>query len=209
MNITLYVNKFKLTRYNFFKWRYNLEFMYKLSLAMLFACVMGLLAQLRFFLPPSPVPITGQVFGVFLAGILLGKWGGISQCIYTGFGVMGVPWFAGLNSGFSYLFGPTGGYLIGFIFAAFFIGYFTDRHIRSRGFFSMFALMLFATFILIYIPGLIFLYIWMGSSIGIAQLLMIGMIPYIVVDVIKAIITAVIAKGITPKRSYAKESVPL
>ena len=69
----------------------------------------------------------------------------------------------------------------------------------------MLALMTFATFILIYIPGLIFLYIWTGATIGITQLIMIGMIPYIAVDVVKAIISALIAKGITPKKSYAKE----
>jgi len=205
MNISFYIDKFKLARYNFFKWRFELELVHKLLLAILFACITGLLAQLRVYVPNSPVPITGQVFGVFLTGVLLGKWGGVSQGIYTGFGLMGMPWFAGFNSGFSYIFGPTGGYLIGFILAAFFIGYFTDKYIKSRGFFSMFALMIFATFILIYIPGIIVLYFWMGMSIGILQLLMIGVIPYIAVDIIKAIITASIAKGITPKKSYAKE----
>lgn len=205
MNINLYLDKYKFLRYNFFKWRYELEFINKIFLSLFFACIIGLLAQIRFFLPNSPVPITGQVFGVFLAGLLLGKWGGVSQFMYTGLGVIGVPWFAGLNSGFAYLFGPTGGYLIGFILAAFFLGYISDRYVKLRGFLPMLALMTIATFIMIYIPGLIVLYIWMGSSIGIIELIMIGMAPYIAVDIIKAVIVAFIAKGITPKKSYIKE----
>jgi biotin transport system substrate-specific component len=206
MEITMYMDKYKDARYNFFKWRYELELLHKISLAFAFACLTGLLAQFRFYLPGTPVPVTGQVFAVFLAGILLGKWGGVSQCMYAGLGVMGIPWFAGLNGGIAYIAGPTGGYIIGFIVAAFFLGYFMDRYIRSRGFFSMFALMLFATFVLIYIPGLIQLYLWMGASIGIWELLMIGMIPYIAADVIKAVIVASIAKGITPKRAYGREA---
>jgi len=205
MEITMYVNRFKIARYNFFKWRYELEIIHKLSLAFVFACITGLLAQLRFYLPGSPVPVTGQVFGVFLVGILLGKWGGVSQVMYAGFGVMGIPWFAGLNGGFAYIFGPTGGYILGFILAAFLIGYFTDKYIRSRSFFSMFSLMLFATFALIYIPGLIWLYFSTGASVSVFELLIIGMIPYIAADIIKAFIAASIAKFITPKKSYGKE----
>jgi len=79
MNINLFINKYKLIRYNFFKWRYELELLNKIFFAFTFACFTGLLAQLRFYLPTSPIPITGQVFGVFLAGVVLGKWGGISN----------------------------------------------------------------------------------------------------------------------------------
>jgi biotin transport system substrate-specific component len=205
MEINLYINKYKNYRYNFFKWRYELNILNKLILALSFACLTGLLAQIRFYLPGTPVPVTGQVFAVFLAGILLGKWGGISQIMYTGIGIAGIPWFAGFNTGLPYLFGPTGGYIIGFIFAAFFLGYFTDRFIKSRGFFNMLALMLFSTFVLIYIPGLIQLYFWMGSTIGILELLIIGMVPYIVADLIKAAIAASIANAITPKKAYGNE----
>jgi len=115
----MYMDKYKYARYNSFKWRYELNLLYKITLAIGFACLTGLLAQFRFYLPGSPVPITGQTFAVLIAGILLGKWGGISQGMYVGFGAMGVPWFAGMNAGLAYLLGPTGGYIIGFIFAAF------------------------------------------------------------------------------------------
>lgn len=205
MEIAMYIDKYKNTRYNFFRWRYELDVVYKISLALGFACFTGLLAQFRFYLPGTPVPVTGQVFGVLLAGVLLGKWGGISQCMYVGIGAIGVPWFSGLNGGFAYLAGPTGGYIIGFIIAAFFIGFIVDRYIRSRNFFCMFTLMLFSTFVLIYLPGLIQLYLWMGTSVGIWKLLTIAVLPFIAADVIKAIIAAVIATGITPKIAYGRE----
>ncbi len=205
MEITLYIDKYKNARYNFFHWRYELNVVYKISLAFCFACLTGLLAQLRFYLPGTPVPVTGQVFAVLLAGVLLGKYGGISQCMYVGIGAFGVPWFSGFNAGFAYLAGPTGGYIIGFIIAAFFIGFVVDRYTQSRNFLSMLTLMFFSTLILIYIPGLIQLYLWMGASINIWKLLTIAVLPFIAADIIKTVIAAVIATGITPKIAYGKE----
>ncbi|MCJ7697480.1 MAG: biotin transporter BioY, partial [Thermoplasmata archaeon] len=70
MEITMYVNKYKHARYMFFKWRYQLEFYHKVILAISFACVTGILAQIRFYLPGSPVPLTGQTFAVLLSAIV-------------------------------------------------------------------------------------------------------------------------------------------
>ena len=205
MEINIYLKKYKNIRYNFFKWRYELELIHKLSLAFCFACLTGLFAQLRFYIPWTPVPITGQVFAVVLAGVLLGKWGGISQFMYIGVGIMGVPWFAGFNSGLLYLTGPTGGYLIGFVAAASFIGYMIDRYIVSRKFLFMLFLILFSTFVLIYIPGLIQFYLWGGASIGIWELLTLCVIPFIFLDIIKSLIAAIIATALTPKKAYGGE----
>lgn len=209
MEITVYIDKYKHVRYKFFKWRYELDVLYKFALAFGFACLTGLLAQVRFYLPWSPVPITGQTFAVLFSGILLGRWGGISQTMYAGIGAVGVPWFAGWSGGIGVITGPTGGYIIGFIIATFFIGYIVDKYIRSRSFLSMLALMLFANFVLIHGPGLIQLYVWLslakGTSIGGWELLMMGTIPFVVGDVTKIIVAAAIARGITPKRAYNGE----
>lgn len=205
MEIEININKYKNLRYNFFKWRYELNVVHKLSLAIFFACLTGLLAQIRFYLPGTPVPVTGQVFGVFLAGIILGTWGGISQIMYLGIGAAGVPWFAGYSSGLVYITGPTGGYLIGFIFAAFFIGFILDRYIRFRKLHAMIILMLFSTFVLIYIPGLIYFYLFFNAAFGLWELIIMCVLPFIAADLIKAIIAALIATGITPKKAYGRE----
>jgi biotin transport system substrate-specific component len=176
-----------------------------MTLAIFFALFTGILAQIRIFIPGLPVPVTGQVFGVFIAAIILGTWGGISQIMYFGLGMAGIPWFAGFNGGLSYIMGPTGGYILGFIFAAFFIGYVIDRSVKFRRLSPMLFLMLFATFVLIYIPGLIHFYIWSNGVFGLGELFVMCVLPFIAADVLKAIIAAFIATSITPKRAYGRE----
>jgi len=198
------------TKYDVFRWRCELSIPKKLALAIGMAAVVGLLAQVRFPLPWSPVPITGQTFGVLLAGVLMGSaWGGISLALYAGLGVAGVPWFTGWSGGISHLAGPTGGYIIGFIFAALFLGYFTDKYVRSRSFVSMLGLMLFANFILIYIPGLFQLGLWLnlvsGKAVSLSGILTMGAIPFIAGDITKAVLAAGIARGVTPKSAYNGE----
>ena len=205
MEINIVIDKYKNIRLNLFKCRYELNFFYKLILALNFACLTGLLAQLRFFIPGTPIPVTGQVFGVILAGVLIGTWGGLSQLMYIGIGAAGVPWFAGLNSGIGYIAGPTGGYLIGFILASFFIGFIVDRYLKSRKFYSMILLMFFSIFVLVYLPGLIYLYLYTGAVLSITDLITICILPFIAVDLIKVVIAASIATTITPKSSYGRE----
>jgi biotin transport system substrate-specific component len=209
MNVTLYATKYDLLRYNFFKWRYQLEVSYKMMLALGFACLTGLLAQVRVFIPGSPVPINGQTFAVLLSAVVLGKWwGGISQGMYLGIGLAGMPWFTGLNSGFMYLMGPTGGYLIGFVVASFFLGYCIDTYVKSRRYLPMFALMMFANFGIVFGFGLLQLYGWLmvsGSVFDLWGLLMMGLIPFLVGDTIKIAVAAGAAGSITPKRAYGSE----
>ena len=204
------VERYFRARYLFFKWRHSLSLVNKAVLALGMACLTGLVAQIKIFLPWTPVPITGQTFAVLLAGILLGRgWGGVSQAIYVVMGVAGIPWFANFSRGYSVLFGPTGGYLIGFILAALFIGHFTDRYIRARGFLPMFGLMLFANFVLIHGAGLLQLELWFyitrATRLTFWKLLEMGSIPFIIGDIVKIIAASALAKAITPKESYNGE----
>jgi biotin transport system substrate-specific component len=209
MQITIANNYFK-KRYTLFKWRHDLKTTNKVVLAFSMAFVTGIMAQLVIPLPWTPVPVTGQTFAVLMAGILLGRyWGGISQALYVGIGVAGLPWFAGLTGGYGAIIGPTGGYLIGFILAALFLGHFTDRYIRARSFIPMLGLMLFANFALIYIPGLLVLGMWMYLATGLEptiwSLLMMGVIPFIGGDLIKIWGAAALTKTITPKEAFNGE----
>jgi biotin transport system substrate-specific component len=207
MEMVATINRVK---YDAFTWRYELGIPKKLVLALGMACLTGLVAQVRFPLPWTPVPISGQTFAVLLAGVLLGRWwGGVSLAIYAGMGAIGLPWFAGWSGGIGILAGPSGGYVIGFILAALFLGHFTDKYIRSRSFISMLGLMLFANFVLIYIPGLIQLHFWLslakGEAVSLSQLLMMGAVPFIAGDITKAVAAAAIARVVTPKQAYNGE----
>jgi biotin transport system substrate-specific component len=198
-----------MARYQYFQWRCELSLVKKVALALGMACIIGLAAQIRIPLSWTPVPITGQTFAVLLAGVFLGKWwGGLSLAIYAGLGVAGVPWFNGGAGGVTQLAGPTGGYIIGFILAALFIGHFTDKYIRARKFIAMLSLMLFANFVLIYIPGLLQLHLWLnlvkGEASSFYQVLAMGFLPFIYGDVIKTIVVGGIAWAVTPKQSYTK-----
>lgn len=199
------LDRYKDVRYNLFKWRYEASLVYKIILAVAMASLTGIAAQVRIPLPWTPVPISAQTFAVLLSGVLLGGWyGGLSQFFYIGAGIAGVPWFSGGGSGIAHILGPTGGYIVGFILAAFFVGYFIDRFIRARSFLTIFFLMLFANFVLIHLPGLFQLSVVTGVK-NIYKLLSMGTLPFILGDVAKILAAAALAKGITPKQAYNGE----
>ncbi len=96
--------------------------------AALFAALMGAFAYVTFPSPISPAPVTLQVLGVFLAGILLGPvWGGASMVLYLLAGALGAPVFAGGSAGFGPLLGATAGYLYSYPLAAALIGAIVHR----------------------------------------------------------------------------------
>lgn len=200
-------DRWKMARYSAFRWRYELSLIQKIALALGMASIIGLVAQIRIPLLWSPVPITGQTFAVLLAGVLLGHWyGGLSLAFYAGLGAAGLPWFAGWSGGINHLAGPTGGYIIGFVLAALFLGYVTDKHTKARSFRHLLGLMFFANFILIYVPGLLQLHLWLnliaGKPAGFYQVLNMGLLPFIAGDVIKIIAAASIAWSVIPKQNY-------
>lgn len=91
--------------------------------AALLAALTGAFAYVSFPNPVSPAPVTLQVLGVFLAGILLGPvWGGVSMVLYLLTGAVGAPIYAGGSAGLGELFGATGGYLWSYPVAAFLVG---------------------------------------------------------------------------------------
>jgi len=203
MEISAYFNNADRLKARFFEWKRGLEITQSLLLATAYACLTGLMAQTSFYLPWTPVPITGQTFAVLLGAVLLGRWGGISQIIYTAAGVAGVPWFAGWKGGLAAIAGPTGGYLIGFIFAAFFVGYITEKYERSKSYIGLAALMFFANLVFVYGFGLAQLYIWLsvikGSSMGFQYLLSIGALPFVIGDMLKILAVVAVAEAALPK----------
>jgi len=176
----------------------------KVAMAFLMACLTGLLAQIVLPLPWTPVPITGQTMGVLFSGLFLGKrFGALSQVFYILGGIGGIAWFGEMTSGINVFLGSTGGYLIGFVIAAAFIGHMSEKYAHTRKFKKMFSLMLIANFACIYIPGLIGLSIWMyfasGAFPDIIALLIMGLIPFLLGDLLKIGGAAALSKVVLPK----------
>jgi len=99
----------------------------------LFGALMGAFAFVSFPYPLSPAPITLQVLGVFLAGILLGPlWGAGAMALYLVAGAVGAPVFAMGSAGLGVLLGPTGGYLLSYPIAAAVVGLIVHRGLDVR-----------------------------------------------------------------------------
>src|ERR671924_610003 len=85
-------------------------------------------AQISIPLPFTPVPITGQTFGVLLVGASLGPWHGASSgALYLLLGGIGLPFYAGGTGGWTHVEGATGGYLLSYMFAAWATGALAQR----------------------------------------------------------------------------------
>lgn len=212
-----YVTRFKEASYNFYKWRFESSLLVKIGLAGVFAGLTGLGAHMRFYIPWTLVPITGQVFFVLAAGLVLGRhFGGLSQIIYALVGIAGVPWFAGTNTVPAYhiVAGPTFGYIIGFILTAFLIGGAVDRRVLSRRFSRVIPLLL-AGILLIYVAGAMWFFLWWTTgfgvhaplgTLGLNDLFLMTVVPFIPLDILKALIVAGIGGFVLPKRAYGTEN---
>ena len=148
-------------------------------------CVLG---PLSIRLPFSPVPISLTNFAIFLAIFVLGmKNGTISFIIYLLLGAVGVPVFSSFRGGLQVLAGPTGGYLIGFIFLALIMGFALDHFDRKL-----------VPTIIGMIIGMAVCYafgtVWLAKllSLSFKEGLMMGVIPYLAGDAAKIIIAAIV-----------------
>ena len=100
----------------------------ELTLIGLMAALTCIAGPLSLPLPFSPVPISLTNLAIYFSVYILGmKRGTISYLVYLLLGLVGLPVFSAFTSGPAKLFGPTGGYLIGFIFIALISGYCVDR----------------------------------------------------------------------------------
>lgn len=150
----------------------------------LFAAIIGVLAQVTIPLPL--VPITGQTLAIGLAATILGaRYGTISVLVYLCMGAIGIPVFAQMSGGLGILFGPTGGYLIGFIPTALIIGYylektsFTIKHAVIANVIGMFVALIFGTVWLKVIANLS----WTAAFTG-------GFAPFLITGLLKAVLAA-------------------
>lgn len=150
--------------------------------------LIGLCAQVAVALPFSPVPITGQTFAVLMIGALLGRRrGSLSVLAYITEGAAGLPVFALGKGGFAVLLGPTGGYLVGFVAAAYVTGLLAEKGWDRRVGTTVLAMVLGNA--AIYAFGLL----WLSRLIGVSKaILVVGLYPFIVGDFLKVALAAVV-----------------
>lgn len=147
-----------------------------------FALLTALAAQIVIPLPFTPVPITGQTFAVLLAGASLGaSAGAASQLLYVFLGAAGLPFYASGSSGWDVVQGATGGYLLGFIVAAWLIGTLAERR-QDRTI---------ATAIPAFLLGSVIIHLfgvpWLAASLDVpwTEAAALGSVPFVPGDIAK------------------------
>lgn len=142
-----------------------------------------------FSIPFFPVPLTLQTLFVYLAVLKLRKNAYISQAIYLGIGLVGLPVFARGMGGYSVLVGPTGGFLLGFLLGAFVSGRLLET-IHGKRLGGLLAISLCSA--LIFLVGWLWLSYWLGGNLIAAA--WIGVIPFLPGDAVKLAVAAIVGR---------------
>ena len=172
--------------------------LYDAALVAGFSLVIALSAQVAIPLPFTPVPVTLQTLAVLLAGCLLGSGrGALAVIAYIGEGAAGLPVFSGGRAGVAHLLGPTGGYLLGFVAAAYLVGLLAERGALRSWPGTLLALVL--GNVVLYIPGIV----WLGAFTGMDTAVTFGLLPFLAGDVLKIAAGWGILSGITAARERA------
>jgi len=151
-------------------------------------------------IPFYPVPMTMQTFVVLLIGITLGsKVGCLTVALYLLEGIFGLPVFSGTPEkgiGFVYFIGPTMGYLIGFLVAVYFAGYFKyDKGLLNTSIKLIFCVSF------IYIIGLI----WLGALIGWDKpIFTLGAQPFLLAELFKILLLIFLTPNLLKTKKFIK-----
>ncbi|GAA4350779.1 biotin transporter BioY [Microbacterium rhizosphaerae] len=153
------------------------------------ALLTALAAQI--VVPLQPVPFTLQTFSVLLVGAALGSLrGALSMLVYLAAGVIGLPVFASASGGAHVVFGATGGYLVGFVLAAWIVGFIAERG-GGRILPTVGALL--AGSATVYLVGVPWLAVALGMPLSVA--VGVGLAPFLVGDLIKLAAAAMLLPG--------------
>ena len=160
----------------------------------LMVCVITICSWLTI---PVAVPYTMQAFAVFCTLLLLGgRYGLAAIIVYVIMGCMGLPVFSGFRGGIAHIMGPTGGYIIGFIFTAAFYWLFEPLHCK----YSKLRLPVLAGgLMLCYLIGTVWykvVYGTRGTSYSVLMVISICVLPYVVPDLIKLALAWIISNRI-------------
>lgn len=143
-------------------------------------------------IPMIPVPMTMQTYAVLMIACLFGfRLGLTTVLLWLGLSALGLPLLAGGTGGIIKFIGPTAGYLIGFIAATAFIGYFKERGINKHKPFLMFVFLFIGTKFILALG-----YAWLGYQIGWEQAWVSGVLPFLFGDFVKVCLAFATITGI-------------
>lgn len=175
----------------------------EISLVAMFAALTSVAAILSRFslivIPFTQVPFSLVPFVVLLAGMIIGpRLGALSLIVYTLLGLIGIPVFESPVAGPAYLLKPTFGFILGFILGAYVTGIMLPRE-GNPSIIRYLAASL-AGIVVIYAIGLPYLYgilnFYLGKTVPVMQVLKIGLLPFIGLDLIKGVLAAFLASAV-------------
>lgn len=152
-------------------------------------------------IPLRPIPITFQDAFVVLTPLVFGTTAYVAIVAYLLLGLVGLPVFAGGASGLVALSGPTGGFLTGFLLVAVVIGFVANHWHRTSWWKDL--VLAESALVLIYIPGVFWMWHVLQLQGNTARAALLGLIPVLLVDVAKMAVAALIAR---PLRSALNEA---
>lgn len=164
----------------------SISVMTKIALCTALLCVSG---YIFFPLPFTPVVLSAQTLVICLQALILRpKYAVLVQLLYIFLGAVGLPVFSGGSSGLSKLFGPTGGYYFGFIFAAFFISLLKGHSIHLLRY-----ILVTIIFDLIFSLGFGAVFMAIYNRGGLLSVMITAVFPFIPGDIAKCIMASLIA----------------
>ena len=154
----------------------------------LMTSIMCVIAPFTLPLPFTPIPISMANLIIYISCCILGtKKGTMSLILYLLIGVFGLPVFSGFSGGLSKLAGPTGGYILGFIFCAVLTGLFVDKFEDKI---YMYPVGMILGTIICYVFGTAWLAFQL--KLGFAQAMFMGVIPYLLGDILKIAVSTIL-----------------
>ena len=164
----------------------------KLLLCAVFAAISAALSPMS--IPIGAVPVNMVHISVLVsAGLLGAKYAGLSQLVFVLIGVAGLPIFSGFSSGLGAILGPTGGFIIGYIFCAFIVGWLIK--FTKKSWLGMFGCM-YLGWAVTYIFGVSWFMAVTGSQF--LPALQVCLLPFIIPDFAKTVVAVFIVKRLRP-----------
>ena len=170
-----------------------------MTLIGLMSAIICIMAPFSVILPVSPVPISLGTLAIYFAIMVLGRrLGFFSVLLYILLGLIGLPVFTGFTGGVGKILGPTGGYIIGYLFMALICGFFTDRWFGK--FFPNFAGMLLGTAVCYGFGTVWFIF---QSNMSLSAAFGSAVLPFLPGDLVKMLIAIFIGRQVQKRLKLA------